>query len=190
MEGPGLVARLFARRLLSRNRPPDRSLLGKVDKIRLRVRGTAKGHPVHLFLHTHFMTFHKVIGELRAKVNRRSLRTGRRAPAGNGSTARTTGRSTGRCGSAKSGWRPPGRRTAAIWNCLSVSIDGNCPADRRCVMVASTQAGEAERSSRPRSGVLSEVQLEGLLHWQFRDWDQRELGLGDRRVVAPPGPNR
>jgi hypothetical protein len=43
--------------------PPDRCLLGKVDKIHLRARGTAKGHPVHLFLHTHFMTFHKVVGE-------------------------------------------------------------------------------------------------------------------------------
>jgi hypothetical protein len=43
--------------------PPDRSLLGNIDKIHLRVRGSAKGHPVHLFLRTHFMTFHKVVGE-------------------------------------------------------------------------------------------------------------------------------
>ena len=42
---------------------PDHVLLGNVDKIRLRVRGNAKGHPVRLVLHSHFMTFQKTIGE-------------------------------------------------------------------------------------------------------------------------------
>ena len=34
-----------------------------VDWSYLRARGAAAGHPVRLFLRTHFMTFHKVIGE-------------------------------------------------------------------------------------------------------------------------------
>ena len=38
---------------------PDHVLLGNVDKIRLRVRGNAQGHPVRLVLRTHFMTFQK-----------------------------------------------------------------------------------------------------------------------------------
>ncbi len=42
---------------------PDHVLLGNVDRIRLRVRGNARGHPVRLVLHTHFMTFQKTIGE-------------------------------------------------------------------------------------------------------------------------------
>jgi hypothetical protein len=43
---------------------PDHVLLGRPEKIRLRVRGAAKGHPVRVELRTHFMTFEKVVGEL------------------------------------------------------------------------------------------------------------------------------
>jgi hypothetical protein len=44
--------------------PPDRVLLGNVDRVRLRLSGEGAGHTVHLFLRTHFMTFRKQIGQL------------------------------------------------------------------------------------------------------------------------------
>src|SRR5512137_1961804 len=42
---------------------PDRVLLGRPEKLRLRFRGAIKGHPLELTLHTHFMTFAKVVSE-------------------------------------------------------------------------------------------------------------------------------
>ena len=43
--------------------PRDFSLLGNPREIRIRVRGSAPGHPVRMQIATHFMTFEKVIGE-------------------------------------------------------------------------------------------------------------------------------
>ena len=43
--------------------PTPISMLGRVEKIHLKVRGTAKDHPVHIYIQTHFMTFHKVVGK-------------------------------------------------------------------------------------------------------------------------------
>ncbi len=36
---------------------PDRVLLGRPEKLRLRVRGSVRGHPVRVQLRTHFMSF-------------------------------------------------------------------------------------------------------------------------------------
>ena len=44
---------------------PDRSLLTQPTRFRLKVRGEAKGHPIRVTFQTHFMTFQKVVGELR-----------------------------------------------------------------------------------------------------------------------------
>ena len=44
--------------------PPQYQCSGRVEKIHLKVRGTTKDHPVHIYIQTHFMTFHKVVGKL------------------------------------------------------------------------------------------------------------------------------
>jgi hypothetical protein len=42
---------------------PDRSLFTRPERFRLRVRGEAQAHPVRVTFHTHFMSFHKTVGE-------------------------------------------------------------------------------------------------------------------------------
>jgi hypothetical protein len=49
--------------------PAPISMLGRVEKIRLKVKGSAKDHPVHIYIQTHFMTFHKVVGKLSGSVD-------------------------------------------------------------------------------------------------------------------------
>ena len=61
--------------------PTRISMLGKVERIRLKVRGTANDHPVHIFIQTHFMTFHKVVGKLSGKDDQELIFD---APPGNG----------------------------------------------------------------------------------------------------------
>ena len=155
--------------------PPDTCLLGRVDRIRLRARGAAKGHPVHLFLHTHFMTFHKVIGEFSGEGEQEIVTDGAAGPGlAVVRAARTTARFTGRCGVGEIRLEAAGQKDRCNLELLSLTIDGNCPAERRCVHGGTTQdRRRADRSSGRRSGHLSQVALEGTLHWRFRDWDRR-----------------
>ncbi len=167
--------------------PPDMSLLGKVDKIRLRARGTAKGHPVHLFIHTHFMTFHKVIGEFSGEGEQEIATDGPPGPGWQWFSGENDGKIHGPLRVGEIRLEAAGQKDRCNLELLSLSIDGNCPPERRCVMVASTKVGESGSQFRAEIRALSQVALEGTLHWRFRDWDQRDLGLGNRRVTVPPG---
>ncbi len=167
--------------------PPDMSLLGKVDKIRLRARGTAKGHPVHLFLRTHFMTFHKVIGEFSGEGEQEIATDGPPGPGWQWFAGENDGKIHGPLRVGEIRLEAAGQKDRCNLELLSLSIDGNCPAERRCVMVASTKVGDGGSQFQAEIRALSEVALEGTLHWQFRDWDQRDLGTGNRRVTVPPG---
>ncbi len=167
--------------------PPDRCLLGKADKIRLRVRGTAKGHPLHLFLHTHFMTFHKVIGELGGDGEQEIATDGPPGPGWQWFSGENDGKIHGPLRVGEIRLEAAGKKDRCHLELLGLSIDGNCPADRRCVMVASTQAAEGETRCSAEIRALSAVGLEGQLRWRFRDWDQRDLGLGNRPVSVPSG---
>ena len=61
--------------------PTPISMLGTVEKIRLKVKGTAKNHLVHIYIKTHFMTFHKVVGKLSGSDEQELIFD---APPGNG----------------------------------------------------------------------------------------------------------
>ncbi len=167
--------------------PPDMSLLGRVNKVRLRARGAAKGHPVHLFLHTHFMTFHKVIGEFSGEGQQEIATDGPPGPGWQWFSGENDGKIHGPLRGGEIRLEAAGQKDRCNLEVLSLSIDGNCPPQRRCVMVASTKVGEGGSQFRAEIRALSQVALEGTLHWQFRDWDQRGLGLGNRRVTVPPG---
>jgi len=167
--------------------PPDMSLLGKVDKIRLRARGTAKGHPVHLLLHTHFMTFHRVIGEFSGEGEQEIATNGPPGPGWQWYAGENDGKIHGPLRVGEIRLEAAGQKDRCKLEILSLTIDGNCPADRRCVMVASTKAGEGGPQFKVEIRALSEANLEGQLHWQFRDWDKNNLGIGSRRIVAPSG---
>jgi len=167
--------------------PPEMCLLGKVDKIRLRARGTAKGHPVHLFLHTHFMTFHKAIGEFSGEADQEIVTDGPPGPGWQWFSGENDGKIHGPLRVGEIRLEAAGKKDQCNLRLLGLSIDGNCPADRRCVMVASTRtmAGMPYFISEIRA--LSEVPMEGTLRWQFRDWDKQDLGSGSCSIAAPAG---
>jgi hypothetical protein len=167
--------------------PPDTCLLGKVDRIHLRARGSAKGHPVHLFLHTHFMTFHKLIGEFTGDGEQEIVTDGPPGPGWQWFGGENDGKIHGplRVGEIRL------EAAAKIDRCElaleDFTIDGNCPGDRRCVMVASahSRAGGGQFQAEIRG--LSDVALKGRLTWRIQDWDQHVVGLGERPITVPAG---
>jgi len=167
--------------------PADQCLLGKVDKIRLRARGAAKGHPVHLFLHTHFMTFHKVIGEFSGEREQEIVTAGPPGPGWQWFAGENDGKIHGPLRVGEIRLEAAGKKDRCDLKLLGLSIDATCPTERRCVMVASTRVAESKAYFSAEIRALSEVEMEGRLHWQFRAWDRQDLGSGSRAVAAPAG---
>lgn len=170
--------------------PPDRCLLGKVEKIHLRARGTAKGHPVHLLLHTHFMTFHKVIGEFAGEGEQEIVTDGPPGPGWEWFGGENDGKIHGplRVGEIRFGAN--GDKVRCNLELLGLTIDSNCPAERRCVMVAGTKTVHERSVIMAEVRTLSDVPLEGTLRWQFRNWDRQDLGKGNRSITIPPKAQR
>jgi hypothetical protein len=167
--------------------PPDSSLLGKIDKIRLRARGTAKGHPVHLFLRTHFMTFHKMLGDFSGQGEQEIVTDGPPGPGWQWFSGENDGKIHGPLRVGEIRLEAAGQKDRCTLELLSLSIEGNCPAKRRSVMVASSQGAGGGSQFRAEIRALSAVAMEGTLNWRFRDWDQRDLGTGNCHVTMLAG---
>lgn len=164
---------------------PDQVLLGRVDRLRLRVRGTAPGQPVTLVMHTHFMTFQKVIGEFNGDGEQELVTAG---PPGPGWTWHG-GENDGKLhGPLRLGKIILGRGTNAVRRTLEwqeIAVEASCPPEQRCVLLAESRGGTNEAAFVVRARALSETPMTGRLQWVWRDWDGAELGRGEQAVTVP-----
>ncbi len=164
---------------------PDRSLLGTVEHLKLRVRGTAVGHPVRISLRTHFMTFQKVIGEL-AGAGEQELVTA--APPGEGWTwqgGENDGKLHGPLRLGDIQFAGSGRADQGQLELLGVEVEASCPPDKRCVIYAECRGSNTTTEFVATWRGLTEQPLAGRLHWVTRTWDGRELTRGSRPVSVP-----
>jgi hypothetical protein len=167
--------------------PPDRSLLGKVEKIRFRARGTAKGHPVHLFFRTHFMTFHKDVGEFSGSGEQEIVADGPPGPGWQWFGGENDGKIHGPLRLGEIRLEANRVNDSCALEMLSATIEGSCRAEKRCVMTAEARTVDGQICFHCEVRALSEVALEGKLNWRVTDWDGNELEQGQREVNVPPG---
>jgi hypothetical protein len=165
---------------------PDRSLLGKVGTIRLRVRGKAKGHPVHVFLRTHFMTFHKVVGEFSQEGEQELAFDAPPGPGWQWFGGENDGKLHGPLRLAEVRLEANGLADFGVLELVSIGVEGTCPSDRLCVIVPRTEAAGRRVTFSVEVRSLSDSALQGELQWVFRNWDKREIGRGQKALVAPP----
>ncbi len=162
---------------------PDHVLLGDVDRIRVRVRGSAKGHPVRLVLHTHFMTFHKVIGEF---AGQEELVTD--GPPGTGWEwygGENDGKIHGPLRLGEIGLGSGTNREACTLELVDVRVDASCPQSSRCVMVGEARGEGDGAAFVAQVRALSDAPMKGELSWVLRGWDGEPVGKGTRVVVVP-----
>ncbi len=164
---------------------PDHVLLGNADKIRLRIRGNAKGHPVRLVLHTHFMIFQKVIGEFTGEGEQELVTDGPPGAGWEWHGGENDGKIHGplRLGEIALG---AGSNTAPCmieWR--DVLEDAICPEEKRCVLLAEGHGEGDAAAFVVRARALSDKPIEGEVSWILRDWDGNEVGQGRRTVVVP-----
>jgi hypothetical protein len=164
---------------------PDHVLLGNVDKIRLRVRGSAKGQPVRLVLHTHFMTFQKTIGEFAGHGEQELVTDGPPGPGWEWHGGENDGKIHGplRLGEIELG----GGSSASpcMLEVLDVIVEASCPEERRCVLLAESHGTGKDSCFVAQARALSDTRLDGELHWVLRDWDGNEVGRGKQAASVP-----
>jgi hypothetical protein len=165
---------------------PDRSLFTRPERFRLRVRGEAKGHPVRVWLHTHFMTFEKVVGELTGSGEQELVIA---APPDEGWTwhgGENDGKIHGPLRLGGISLQANGVTNTGTLELLDFTVEGQCPVDKLCVMTADVAGEAVDDGFKVELRSLATNALSGTLLWTVRDWDQRELKQGRQTVELKP----
>ncbi|MDX9754735.1 MAG: beta-galactosidase, partial [bacterium] len=172
-------------------RPPDTTLLGAIDTIRLRVQGKADGYPVHLALRTHFMTFYKEIGPLQGEGVQELVTDG---PPGEGwiwGGGENDGKIHGPLRLGEIRIESNGKKEALDLTLLDLRVDASCMPQNQCLLTASLDESQETPRFRASLQSLAEKPLQGELRWIVRDWDGATLAKGQKAIETPaPGQSR
>lgn len=163
---------------------PDQTIPGSVDRIRVRTRGVAAGHPVRVIVRTHFMTFHKVIGEWSGGEVSELVTEGPPGPGWEWHGGENDGKIHGPLRLVEIQVAANGRQDRSTLELEEIVIDGSCPAEKRCVLLAETSGGENPAFA-ARVRALTEQPLTGRVTWVVRDWEGNEVGQGERAITVP-----
>ena len=164
--------------------PPDRVLLGNVGKVRIRVTSSSASHPLHLYLRTHFMTFHKILNMQEGQPE--VVFDGPPGAGWQWESGENDGKIHGPIRVGQIRFEANGKSDRVEVELQGITVEGSQPANRLCVMTARI-AGPA-----PAAGFASELRcmgpaaVSGELTWTFRDWNGNELGRGHQAVTVPP----
>ncbi|MRR29738.1 hypothetical protein EG834_05330 [bacterium] len=156
-------------------------LLGNVEKIRTRFRGSLKGRRARVSLRTHFMTFHKTYadwsGEKELVID---------APPGPGWTW-SGGENDGKIhGPLRLGEIQVQAGTdggVSEIELEEVLVESSCPESKRCVLLAESAEDSSKFTATVRA--LSETPLKGQLAWVLKDWEGNTMGSGSSEITIP-----
>jgi hypothetical protein len=169
---------------------PDRSLLTRPERFRLRVRGQAKGHPVYVSFRTHFMTFQKIVGEFTGDGEQELVFA---APPGEGwqwQGGENDGKIHGPLRLGDIRLEANGLANSGTLELVTFTVEGQCPSNQLCTMTADYVAASPKSEFRVELRALATSTAAGTLNWMVRDWDQHELKRGQQSVVLPAGGER
>ncbi len=164
---------------------PDQVLLGNVDKIRLRVRGNAKGHPVRLVMRTHFMTFQKTIGEFSGDGEQELVTDGPPGPGWEWHGGENDGKIHGPLRLSQIGLAAGSSTTPCMLEMRELIVDASCPEAKRAVLLAESRGAGDDSGFAVQARALSDEPLAGEVQWVLRDWDSNEVGRGKRGITVP-----
>jgi len=166
--------------------PADRVVLGDPVGFRLRLRGGAKGHPVHVYLSTHFMTFHKIAGELAGAGDQELAFDAPPGPDWQWFEGENDGKIHGPIRLGEIRLESGGIRDRFDLEMLSVAVETASPADHLCVMTARTDDSNGHTVFTAEPRCLGTAPLAGTLRWALRTWNGEQISSGTRQVSVPP----
>ncbi len=166
--------------------PTPVSMLGRVTKIRLKVKGAAGDHPVHFYIQTHFMIFHKVIGKLSGSGVQELLFD---APPGNEwlwKEGENDGNVHGPLRLLEIKFEGNKTEDECKLELISLSIEGKVAEDKLCVLTSQclTPGNNITFIAKIRS--IADIPIKGKLSWSVLSWDKKELEKGSKPVTIAP----
>jgi hypothetical protein len=166
--------------------PTPISMLGRVEKIRLKVRGSAKDHPVHFYIQTHFMTFHKVVGKLSQSGEQELVFD---APPGNDWLWRdgeNDGEVHGPLRLMEIKIEGNNSSDECRLELLSLSVEGKIAENRLCLLTSVALPGNDPVSYNVKVRSIGSKPIKGTLSWTVSGWDKQVLEKGKREVTIAP----
>jgi hypothetical protein len=164
---------------------PDHVLLGKVDRIRFRVNGSAAGHPVRLIAHTHFMTFHKLLGEFSGEGEQDLVTEGPPGPGWAWYGGENDGNPHGPLRLTDLQFAANGKTDRCELELKEVAVEASCAEEKRCLLVTDVAAETEIPTFRARMRALTDQPLEGQLRWTLRNWEGDVLRRGETPMTVP-----
>ncbi len=155
--------------------PPESSLLGNPEQIRIRVRGSAPSHPVRLLIATHFMTFETTVGEFESvsKEGDQFSELVVEAPPGDGWTwhgGENDGKRHGPLRLRGIFLEAGDKQDSGTLELLEIGVKTSCAANRCCVLTADCPSSGATRAFVAQLRSLMPQSAEGTLECHIRDW--------------------
>jgi hypothetical protein len=167
--------------------PPDCVLLGNVGKIRIRLRSASlAAHPLHLYLRTHFMTFHKTAAIPSSEGEQEIVFDGPPGPGWQWMQGENDGRIHGPIRIGQIQFDANGHNDRAEVEFLGITVEGSQPANHLCAMTAHTAVPDTTLQFVGELRCMGATPAAGELSWTFRDWNGNELGRGRQSVTVPP----
>jgi len=167
--------------------PRELSLLGNPQEIRIRVKGSAAGHPVRLLIATHFMTFEKEIGEFSGDdVNEIVVP----APPGEGwrwHGGENDGKRHGPLRIRGLIFEANGRPDAPELELLGIDVTTSSAADRCCVLTAMCENTAGKPGFAATVASIAPKEIQGTLTHTIRDWSGTVVASGSTPLVVPAG---
>ena len=167
-------------------RVPDFSLLGTIDRIHLRAKGNSAGHPVRIYLRTHFMTFYKDIGSFEGEDEQVLSTDG---PPGEGwkwKGGENDGKIHGPLRLTEIGILSNGKNDRCSLELIDVKVDASSPPEKMCQLTARTKKIDGRNYFVANARSISAEALTGTLAWTVRNWDGKELNTGEKEIAIPP----
>jgi len=162
--------------------PPDASLLGLPQEFRIRVRGSAPGHPVRLRLATHFMSFEKSIGEFAGEGESEIVVT---APPGEGWRwygGENDGKLHGPLRIGGITFDAADKKGIVELELVEIRVKTACEPNRCCVLMAEKRGSAFVARARSLSAEPARATLSHVI----RDWAGKALAQGTKKVTLPP----
>lgn len=166
--------------------PTPISMLGKVERIRLKVKGTTNNHPLHFYIQTHFMTFHKAVGKFPESGEQELVFD---APPGNEWLWRdgeNDGEVHGPLRLLEIKVEGNGVRDECRLELISMSVEGKIAENKLCVLTSESLSGNNPLTFRAKVRSIGNKQLRGTLYWSVLSWDKKLLEKGKREITIAP----
>ena len=165
--------------------PPDRVILGNVGRIRIGFRSVSAAHPLHVYLRTHFMTFHKTVAVPAGEDDREVVLDGPPGAGWQWMDGENDGRIHGPLRMGQIRFEANGQSDRTEVELRSITVEGRQPANRLCVAAASDAGPATSARFAAELRCMGPSTMSGELAWTFRDWDGKELGRGHQSVTVP-----